>query len=197
MDARKRRDILLIAAIVILLGLLLVALWLFPDGKEGNADDWTPATKPSSATTTTVTDTSSTGGTETTVGYNRMDVVRNTLQIKKITVYDPHYHGGVDFSIYWQNTSDRTIDEVVFIVAPYDAEGNEITCEKEGHTEFQGITSGKVRPGATYGNGENTYWSNAWYSHDIERLEIRKITVIFAGGKREVIEFEEVPWCME
>ncbi|WP_371375057.1 hypothetical protein [Sporomusa aerivorans] len=111
--------------------------------------------------------------------------LQSIIRVSKVFTSDPNSAGGVDFSVIWQNTSDKVIKYIDFTVVPYNAVNDTVKCTIRRSSESTGRVTGPVNPKQWYGEGYR--WSNAWYNNTIVRAELIGVRVEYMDGTVENI----------
>jgi hypothetical protein len=103
------------------------------------------------------------------------DMHKNEVKIIKFYTTDPNSAGGVSCDIIWKNISSKTIKYIHFLVAPYNAVDDKVTCSIRGYSSARIQSTGPFKPGKTYGYGNE--WDNVWYNYSIKRMKIESVEV--------------------
>lgn len=118
------------------------------------------------------------------------DKARSIIQVSKVSTNDPNSAGGVNFSVVWQNTSDKVIKYCYFTVVPYNSVGDAVSCTIRHQSEFTGKVTGPINPGQRY--GENYSWQNAWYNNSIVKAKLTKIRIEYMDGTSQNLTGQDV-----
>ena len=110
----------------------------------------------------------------------RIDLLKNTIKIKKAYLSSPNSAGGVDAHLVWKNVSNKTIKYLTWSGYPINAVGDPVSCEARGTIEGGGTVTGPIKPGATYGYG--TYWDCLWYNYSAKKLVLTDIYIEYMDG---------------
>ncbi len=107
---------------------------------------------------------------------------RAIIHITKLKKSKPNSAGGVDLFIGFKNKSDKVIKYVYFSVIPYNAVGDVVSCEIRRDSIFKAQVTGPYEKGEGLNGDYDGYWDCAWYSYDIERIELSEITIEYMDG---------------
>ena len=122
----------------------------------------------------------------------RIDLLKNTIKIKKAYLSSPNSAGGVDAHLVWKNVSNKTIKYLNWSGYPINAVGDPVSCEARGTIEGCGKVTGPIKPGATYGYG--TYWDCLWYNYSAKKLVLTGIYIKYMDGSSININKNELKY---
>lgn len=122
----------------------------------------------------------------------RIDLLKNTIKIKKSYLSSPNSAGGVDAHLVWKNVSNKTIKYLNWSGYPINAVGDPVSCEARGTIEGGGKVTGPIKPGATYGYG--TYWDCLWYNYSAKKLVLTGIYIEYMDGSSININKNELKY---
>ena len=122
----------------------------------------------------------------------RIDLLKNTIKIKKAYLSSPNSAGGVDAHLVWKNVSNKTIKYLNWSGYPINAVGDPVSCEARGTIEGGGKVTGPIKPGATYGYG--TYWDCLWYNYSAKKLVLTEIDIEYMDGSSIHINKNELKY---
>ena len=122
----------------------------------------------------------------------RIDLLKNTIKIKKAYLSSPNSAGGVDAHLVWKNVSNKTIKYLNWSGYPINAVGDPVSCEARGTIEGGGKVTGPIKPGATYGYG--TYWDCLWYNYSAKKLVLTDIYIEYMDGSSIHINSNELKY---
>ena len=122
----------------------------------------------------------------------RIDLLKNTIKIKKAYLSSPNSAGGVDAHLVWKNVSNKTIKYLNWSGYPINAVGDPVSCEARGTIEGGGKVTGPIKPGATYGYG--TYWDCLWYNYSAKKLVLTGIYIEYMDGSSININKNELKY---
>lgn len=122
----------------------------------------------------------------------RIDLLKNTIKIKKAYLSSPNSAGGVDAHLVWKNLSNKTIKYLNWSGYPINAVGDPVSCEARGTIEGGGKVTGPIKPGATYGYG--TYWDCLWYNYSAKKLVLTDIYIEYMDGSSIHINSNELKY---
>jgi len=125
----------------------------------------------------------------------RIQNIKNTIKIIRVTTSKPNYVGGVDLSTVWQNRSNKVIKYAYFWWTPYNAVGDPVYCTVARESQKGGQVTGPVKPGQIYGYGE--VWSSMWYNNTIKRATLDKIRLEFMDGSELTIEGPDIEYVFK
>ncbi len=122
----------------------------------------------------------------------RIDLLKNTIKIKKAYLSSPNSAGGVDAHLVWKNVSNKTIKYLNWRGYPINAVGDPVSCEARGTIEGGGKVTGPIKPGSTYGYG--TYWDCLWYNYSAKKLVLTEIYIEYMDGSSININKNELKY---
>lgn len=122
----------------------------------------------------------------------RIDLLKNTIKIKKVYLSSPNSAGGVDAHLVWKNVSNKTIKYLTWSGYPINAVGDPVSCEARGTIEGGGTVTGPIKPGATDGYG--TYWDCLWYNYSAKNLVLTDIYIEYMDGSSIHINSNELKY---
>lgn len=122
----------------------------------------------------------------------RIDLLKNTIKIKKAYLSSPNSAGGVDAHLVWKNVSNKTIKYLNWSGYPINAVGDPVSCEVRGTIEGGGMVTGPIKPGTTYGYG--TYWDCLWYNYSAKKLVLTEINIEYMDGSSININKNELKY---
>lgn len=122
----------------------------------------------------------------------RIDLLKNTIKIKKVYLSSPNSAGGVDAYLVWKNVSNKTIKYLSWRGYPLNAVGDPVSCEVRRTIEGGGKVTGPIKPGATYGYG--TYWDCLWYNYSAKKLVLTGIYIEYMDGSSIKINKNELKY---
>ena len=122
----------------------------------------------------------------------RIELLKNTIKIKKAYLSSPNSAGGVDAHLVWKNVSNKTIKYLNWSGYPINAVGDPVSCEARGTIEGGGKVTGPIKPGATYGYG--TYWDCLWYNYSAKKLVLTDIYIEYMDGSSIHINSNELKY---
>ena len=122
----------------------------------------------------------------------RIDLLKNTIKIKKAYLSSPNSAGGVDAHLVWKNVSNKTIKYLTWSGYPINAVGDPVSCEARGTIEGGGTVTGPIKPGATDGYG--TYWDCLWYNYSAKKLVLTEIDIEYMDGSTIHINRNELKY---
>lgn len=122
----------------------------------------------------------------------RIDLLKNTIKIKKVYLSSPNSAGGVDAHLVWKNVSNKTIKYLTWSGYPINAVGDPVSCEARGTIEGGGTVTGPIKPGATDGYG--TYWDCLWYNYSAKKLVLTDIYIEYMDGSSIHINSNELKY---
>ena len=122
----------------------------------------------------------------------RIDLLKNTIKIKKVYLSSPNSAGGVDAHLVWKNVSNKTIKYLNWSGYPINAVGDPVSCEVRGTIEGGGNVTGPIKPGTTYGYG--TYWDCLWYNYSAKKLVLTEINIEYMDGSSININKDELKY---
>ena len=122
----------------------------------------------------------------------RIELLKNTIKIKKAYLSSPNSAGGVDAHLVWKNVSNKTIKYLNWSGYPINAVGDPVSCEARGTIEGGGKVTGPIKPGATYGYG--TYWDCLWYNYSAKKLVLTDIYIEYMDGSSININKDELKY---
>ena len=122
----------------------------------------------------------------------RIELLKNTIKIKKAYLASPNSAGGVDAHLVWKNVSNKTIKYLNWSGYPINAVGDPVSCEARGTIEGGGKVTGPIKPGATYGYG--TYWDCLWYNYSAKKLVLTDIYIEYMDGSSIHINSNELKY---
>lgn len=122
----------------------------------------------------------------------RIDLLKNTIKIKKAYLSSPNSAGGVDAHLVWKNVSNKTIKYLNWSGYPINAVGDPVSCEIRRTIEGGGKVTGPIKPGATYGYG--TYWDCLWYNYSAKKLVLTGIYIEYMDGSSININKNELKY---
>lgn len=111
---------------------------------------------------------------------------REIIRITKIKGSKPNSAGGVDLFVAFENNSDKVIKYITFKVTPYNAVGDPVNCEIRRKSTFGAKSTGPYAKGEGL-KGDDRYWENAWYSYQIETLQLDKIEIEYMDGTSVIL----------
>lgn len=123
---------------------------------------------------------------------SKEDKARSIIRVSRVSTDDPNSAGGVDFSIVWQNTSNKVIKYCYFTVVPYNAVEDAVSCTIRRESEFTGKVTGPINPGQW--NGEGRSWECAWYNRSIVKAKLKSIKIDYIDGTSEKLSGEDVKY---
>lgn len=110
----------------------------------------------------------------------RIELLKNTIKIKKAYLSSPNSAGGVDAHLVWKNVSNKTIKYLNWRGYPINAVGDPVSCEVRRTIEGGGKVTGPIKPGTTYGYGK--YWDCLWYNYSAKKLVLTGINIEYMDG---------------
>lgn len=122
----------------------------------------------------------------------RIELLKNTIKIKKAYLSSPNSAGGVDAHLVWKNVSNKTIKYLNWSGYPINAVGDPVSCEVRGTIEGGGMVTGPIKPGTTYGYG--TYWDCLWYNYSAKKLVLTEINIEYMDGSSIHINKNELKY---
>lgn len=122
----------------------------------------------------------------------RIELLKNTIKIKKAYLSSPNSAGGVDAHLVWKNVSNKTIKYLTWSGYPINAVGDPVSCEARGTIEGGGTVTGPIKPGATDGYG--TYWDCLWYNYSAKKLVLTEIDIEYMDGSTIHINRNELKY---
>lgn len=148
--------------------IILIALTLFLSGC-------------SSATALTEQETTEIEYTEATISP---DEALGALHVSGAEVSPPNSAGGVDWTVYLTNESDKTIKYITFTVQPFNAVDDPVMCEISGMSEKYMRATGPIYPVAEdpVNNGCSFTWENEWYNSNISYATMLEINIEYMDG---------------
>ena len=123
------------------------------------------------------------------MGWSKEEV-QKIVQVHDVWVYDINSADGVEMSISWTNTSDKTIKYIHFYVEPYNAVNDKMSCDIRDHSLFDAYVTGPCESGYKgyrylhfYEDGvpqyKGTLWENCWYNSSIRTIDLVGIKIIY------------------
>lgn len=82
----------------------------------------------------------------------------------------------------FQNDSRKTIEAIVFFFLPYDAVDHIVSSAKWRPEEAQLRLMGAIQPNEIR---RNVYWENVWYSREIVRIKLMRVSITYSDGSTE------------
>lgn len=70
---------------------------------------------------------------------------KSIIRIAHTEVSRPNSADGVDFTIFWNNKSNKIIKYITFSVEPYNAVGDKVTCDIRNYSRFNGQVTGPIK----------------------------------------------------
>lgn len=125
---------------------------------------------------------------------NARDKVREIIRVSEVSCSEPNSVGGVDFSVVWQNRSNKTIKYIWFTAVPYNAVGDIVTCSIRDRSECRGKVTGPISPGQWY--GEYHRWECAWYNNTIRKVKLKRIEIEYMDGSTATLDGEKVKYVI-
>lgn len=122
----------------------------------------------------------------------RIELLKNTIKIKKAYLSSPNSAGGVDAHFIWKNVSNKTIKYLIWSGYPINAVGDPVSCEARGTSESGGQFTGPIKPGATY--GYDIYWDCLWYNYSAKKLVLTGIDIEYMDGSSIHINKNELKY---
>ena len=122
----------------------------------------------------------------------RIDLLKNTIKIKKVYLSSPNSAGGVDAHLIWMNVSNKTIKYLIWSGYPINAVGDPVSCEVRGTLESGGKFTGPIKPGTTY--GYDIYWDCLWYNYSAKKLVLTEIYIEYMDGSSININKDELKY---
>ena len=122
----------------------------------------------------------------------RIDLLKNTIKIKKAYLSSPNSAGGVDAHLIWKNVSNKTIKYLIWSGYPINAVGDPVSCEVRGTLESGGKFTGPIKPGTTY--GYDIYWDCLWYNYSAKKLVLTGIYIEYMDGSSININKDELKY---
>lgn len=122
----------------------------------------------------------------------RIELLKNTIKIKKAYLSSPNSAGGVDAHLIWKNVSKKTIKYLNWEGYPINAVGDPVSCEVRRTIEGGGKVTGPIKPGTTYGYG--TYWDCLWYNYSAKKLVLTGIYIEYMDGSSININKNELKY---
>lgn len=122
----------------------------------------------------------------------RIDLLKNTIKIKKVYLSSPNSAGGVDAHLIWKNVSNKTIKYLIWSGYPINAVGDPVSCEVRGTLESGGKFTGPIKPGTTY--GYDIYWDCLWYNYSAKKLVLTGIYIEYMDGSSININKDELKY---
>ena len=122
----------------------------------------------------------------------RIEMLKNTIKIKKVYLSSPNSAGGVDAHFVWKNVSNKTIKYLSWEGYPINAVGDPVSCEIRGTIGSGGLVTGPIKPGTTYGYG--TYWDCLWYNYSAKKLVLTSIYIEYMDGSTININKNELKY---
>ena len=127
--------------------------------------------------------------------------VQNCVNVYGVWIEDINSVGGVDMSIAWKNTSNKTIKYIHFFVRPYNAVGDVMKCEIRGHSNYRAYATGPYEAGYDsyirnqYYSYSETQWSTCWYNNSIKRIELYQIRIEYMDGTSVTIGEDAIQYA--
>lgn len=122
----------------------------------------------------------------------RIELLKNTIKIKKAYLSSPNSAGGVDAHLVWKNVSNKTIKYLNWRGYPINAVGDPVSCEVRRTIEGGGKVTGPIKPGTTYGYGK--YWDCLWYNYSAKKLVLTGIYIEYMDGSSININKNELKY---
>jgi hypothetical protein len=109
---------------------------------------------------------------------------KKIIRISKFRTSFPNSAGGVDFSISWQNKSEKVIKYANFTVEAYNAVDDIVSCEIRGNSEFTGQVTGPIKQNKW---NYNDTWANAWYNSTVKKIKVKQVEIEYMDGSKTSI----------
>lgn len=121
------------------------------------------------------------GGSDRETGTGLTDV---PVRITGVTI-QKNAQQGVDLYIEWENASGKEIEQIIFTVEPHDENGRNLSCLKNGYSQYDAIAVGPYDVGE--GMDYSRYWENVWYNSMITGVRLLRISIDYADGTTQFI----------
>lgn len=122
----------------------------------------------------------------------RIELLKNTVRIKKAYLSSPNSAGGIDVTIVFKNVSNKTIKYFRWSGYPINAVGDPVSCTIRDYTESGGTATGPIKPGATYGYGK--IWECVWYNYSAKKLILTEVNIEYMDGSSITIGKNELKY---
>lgn len=122
----------------------------------------------------------------------RIELLKNTVRIKKAYLSSPNSAGGIDVTIVFKNVSNKTIKYFRWTGYPINAVGDPVSCTIRDYTESGGTATGPIKPGATYGYGK--IWECVWYNYSAKKLILTEVNIEYMDGSSITIGKNELKY---
>lgn len=136
------------------------------------------------------------------LGADQAETIRDIIEIYDVYVVDINSAGGVEIGAAFTNTSNKTIKYIRFYVTPYNAVGDPMYCEIQGHSHFEAYVTGPLEPGhegyRRYGvtTSAGHYWDNCWWNAEISYIELTGVKIEYTDGSEFSLDRDTVKLAM-
>lgn len=111
-----------------------------------------------------------------------VDDVKSTLIVNYFSVSKPNSVGGVDWTAKIENTSQKTIKYITFIVEAYNAVDDAVECEITGKSVVKCKGTGPVVPTSQTDPSAVFTWETVWYNSTISYVKTLEIQIEYMDG---------------
>ena len=125
---------------------------------------------------------------------SQADKIHEIIRVKNVRTSEPNSAGGVDFSIYWQNTGKKTIKYATFSAFPYNKVKDIVYCSVKSRSEFSGEVTGPIKSGEWNGGGR--FWECAWYNNTIVFAVLSEITLEYMDGTKVTLKDNDLKYVI-
>lgn len=102
--------------------------------------------------------------------------------------YGANSAGGVSVRICYKNDTEKTIKYAKFIVVPYNAVQDQVSCSISRISEKYLSITGPIAPNAQ----NRPYWENCWYNNTICTVVLTKIELEYMDGSKETLKGSDI-----
>lgn len=124
------------------------------------------------------------------------DLLNHTIRVTRLSFSKPNSAGGVDLYIGYTNLSQKVIKYVTFTVTPYNAVGDVVHSQ----IGYKSTINAKDTGPRAYGEGlsahSSWHWDCAWYSWQIDSLQLSKIYIEYMDGSTCTLTGDDISAVM-